>query len=116
MSESKSVLDTRKPSPPFGYSRLCSHTLEQQIDIVALFHANRIKPNRIAYRVGIDIDLIENLIAGELQQKSFKYLVAKHRRERRNQRIDESKKIVGIRQAELQVQIEAEYRQLMHQQ
>ncbi len=103
--------DLRKPSPPFGYSRVCTYTLEQQIDIVALFHANRIKPARIAYRVGIDLDLIETLIDGSGHKKQFKFLLAKHRRDRRNQRMNASKKIIGIRQAELQVEIEQEFQE-----
>jgi len=111
MNDSDAGADTRKSSPPFGYSRVCHHTLEQQIDIVALFHANRIKPARIAYRVGIDLDLIERLINGSVYQQQFKYLLAKHRKERRNQRMKASKKIVGIRQAELQVQIEKEFQE-----
>ena len=103
--------DNRKCSPPFGYSRVCSHTLEQQVDIVALFHANKIKPERIAYRIGIDLDLIEKLIDGDIYKKHFKFLVSKHRRERRNQRMKASKKIIGIRQAELQLEIEQEFQE-----
>lgn len=109
MSNSDAETDTRKPSPPFGYSRVCLHTLEQQIDIVALFHANRIKPARIAYRVGIDLDLIEKLIGNKVHQKQFKYLLARHRKNRRSQRLKDSTKIVGIGQAEMQTLIEKEY-------
>ena len=56
--------DTRTPSPPYGYSRLCHYSREQQLHIVAEFHAHKIRPSRIAYRVGIDIAFIEALIAG----------------------------------------------------
>jgi hypothetical protein len=109
MVNSEQASDPRKPSLPFGYSKICKYSLEQQIDIVALFHANRIKPNRIAYRVGIDLDLIEKLLGEQAYQKQFKFLVAKHRKNRRSQRLKESTKIVGIGQAEMQSLIEKEY-------
>jgi hypothetical protein len=39
----------------------------------------------------------------------FKALLARHRRRRRDQRLQKSKRIKGIAQAELQDQIEKEY-------
>jgi DNA-binding transcriptional regulator LsrR (DeoR family) len=77
------MTDKRTPSPPYGYSRECTHNREQQIHIVAEFHAHKIQPNRIAYRVGIDIAFIEELI--------------------------ESKRRKGVVQYELQQKIEAEF-------
>ena len=47
--------DSRRPNPPIGYACECTLTLEQQIDLVAEFHVHRIRPSRIAYRLGIDI-------------------------------------------------------------
>ena len=38
--------------------------------IVAEFHAHKIRPSRIAYRVGIDIAFIEELIAGETEPRA----------------------------------------------
>ena len=60
--------DGRTPSPPYGYSRECTHSREQQIHIVAEFHANKIRPSRIAYRVGIDIAFIEEMPLGHITQ------------------------------------------------
>ncbi|WP_205737320.1 hypothetical protein [Halioglobus japonicus] len=71
MSESLSHNDTRTPSPPYGYSRECHHSREQQMHIVAEYHAHKIRPSRIAYRVGIDIAFIEALIAGEEEAERF---------------------------------------------
>ena len=42
-----------------GYACECTLTLEQQIDLVAEFHVHRIRPSRIAYRLGIDIAQVE---------------------------------------------------------
>jgi hypothetical protein len=68
-------IDYRTPSPPYGYSRECTHTREQQMHIVAEFHAHKIRPSRIAYRIGIDIAFIEALIAGETEPEQFAQLV-----------------------------------------
>jgi hypothetical protein len=101
--------DTRTPSPPYGYSRVCTHTREQQIHIVAEFHAHKIRPSRIAYRVGIDIAFIEALIAGEAEAEHFEQLVRHYRRKRYQQRLQDSTVRSGIARYELQQQIEREF-------
>lgn len=111
MSEDNHQADRRTPSPPYGYSRECTHSREQQIHIVAEFHAHKIRPSRIAYRVGIDIAFIEELIAGETEAERFPRLVAHYRRQRYQQRMRDSRISKGITQYELQQQIEREYRQ-----
>lgn len=103
--------DTRTPSPPYGYSRECTHSREQQIHIVAEFHAHKIRPSRIAYRVGIDIALIEELIAGEVEAERFPKLVAYYRGQRYRQRLRDSSGRKGIARYELQQQIEHEFKQ-----
>ena len=103
------VKDTRTPSPPFGYSRVCAYPLEQQVRIVAEFYVHKIRPGRIAYRMGIDIDLIEKLIAGEAHQEAFKEMVNYYRKSRRSQRLHQSQKIRGSAQVELQEEIEREF-------
>ena len=104
--------DSRTPSPPHGYSRECAHTREQQIHIVAQFHAHRIRPSRIAYRVGIDIAFIEALIAGETEPEYFEQLVVYYRRQRYQQRLkDANRSRTGGARYELQQAIEREFRQ-----
>ncbi len=103
------AIDTRKPSPPFGYSTVCTHTLKEQIHIVAEFYVHKIPANRIAYRIGIDLALIEALIAGRQHEKLFTVLVSYYRKNRRMQRLKDAKKIKGIGQAELEETIEKEY-------
>ena len=103
--------DSRTPSPPYGYSRECEHSREQQIHIVAKFHAHKIQPNRIAYRVGIDIAFIEELIAGEAEAGRFERLVAHYRKQRYARRMQDSRRSKGVVQYELQQKIEKEFRQ-----
>lgn len=101
--------DERTPSPPYGYSRECTHSREQQIHIVAEFHAHKIRPSRIAYRVGIDIAFIEQLIAGEIEEQRFPRLVAHYRRQRFAQRMRDTRSIKPISRYELQQRIEQEF-------
>lgn len=103
------TVDKRTPSPPFGYSRECTHSREQQIHIVAEFHAHKIRPTRIAYRVGIDIAFIEELIAGEVEPKRFPQLVKYYRRQRYQQRLSDSTRRNGIARYEMQQNIEREF-------
>jgi len=110
-TSNKVSTDPRTPSPPYGSSRECSHTREQQIHIVAEFHAHKIRPSRIAYRVGIDIAFIEELIAGEVEAERFPQLVAHYRRKRYQQRMGDSVARRGVARYELEQRIEREFRQ-----
>lgn len=101
--------DTRTPSPPYGYSRQCTHSREQQIHIVAEYHAHKIRPSRIAYRVGIDIAFIEELIAGEVEPGRFAQLVTRYRKGRYQQRLRETQKRTGVARYEMQQKIEREF-------
>ena len=109
MSTDTSHQDTRTPAPPYGYSRLCKHSREQQLHIVAEFHSHKIRPSRIAYRVGIDIAFIEELIAGEIEPERFPQLVKYYRTGRARQRLRESSHSKGVARYELQQQIEREF-------
>jgi len=109
MINETSVADKRTPSPPYGYSRVCTHSRAQQIHIVAEFHAHKIRPSRIAYRIGIDIALIEALIAGEEEPELFPRLVAHYRRQRYHQRMSDATVKRGIAQYETQQIIEKEF-------
>lgn len=111
MTDELLVKDERTPSPPYGYSRVCTHTREQQVHIVAEFHAHKIRPGRIAYRVGIDIAFIEELIAGEVESGRFERMVAHYRKQRYAKRMTESKRRKGGVQYEMQQKIESEFRQ-----
>ncbi len=101
--------DSRTPSPPLGYSCQCNFSREKQIHIVALFHAHKIRPSRIAYRNGIDIAFIEALIAGEEESALFSDLVIGYRKNRYNQQLDQANKLAGGSRFERQLIIEREY-------
>ena len=111
MTSNNTCSDTRTPSPPYGYSRECTYSREQQMHIVAEFHAHKIRPSRIAYRVGIDIAFIEELIAGETEAARFAQLVKFYRRGRYQQRLAESQSSSGVKRYELQQKIEREFMQ-----
>ena len=101
--------DSRTPSPPFGYSRECDYSREHQVHIVAEFHAHKIRPSRIAYRVGIDIAFIEALIAGELEADRFPALVKYYRKQRYQQRMTDSASRKGVARFELEQRIDHEF-------
>ena len=101
--------DNRAPSPPLGYSCQCDFSREKQTHIVALFHAYKIRPSRIAYRTGIDIALIEALIAGEEDLTLFSLLVASYRKNRYKKELDQADKLAGGSRFERQRLIEQEY-------
>ena len=111
MSEKKYLVDNdkRAPSPPLGYSCQCKFSRKKQMHIVALFHAHKIRPSRIAYRVGIDIAFIEALIAGEEDSTVFSNLVASYRKNRYKQQLDQADKLAGGSRFERQRLIEQEY-------
>ncbi len=109
MTSGSRAQDPRTPSPPYGYSRECSYSREQQIHIVAQFHAHKIRPSRIAYRVGIDIAFIEALIAGEQEQERFPQLVRYYRTQRYRQRLRESGASKGVTRFEMEQRIEREF-------
>jgi hypothetical protein len=111
MSSNTPYRDTRTPSPPYGYSRECTHSREQQMHIVAEFHAHKIRPSRIAYRVGIDIAFIEELIAGETEPQRFAQLVKHYRTGRYQQRLQETQVKTGAARYEQQQKIEREFTQ-----
>ncbi|ARN74774.1 hypothetical protein [Oceanicoccus sagamiensis] len=92
-----------------SHAKVSDKPLRQQIDVVAEFHAYKIHPQRIAYRTGIELDLVTELINGDSHQRLFKSLLARHRRSRRDQRLQKSLRKTGIAQAELQDKIEQDY-------
>jgi hypothetical protein len=96
-----STADNRTPCPPLGYSRECHLPEWRQIELVAEFHAYRIRPTRIAYRLGIDIALIDALIAGDYQARRFTALVKGYRQKRLSQRLSAAERERGQKAFEL---------------
>ena len=96
-----SEFDPRTPNPPLGYSRPCELTENRQIELVAEFHAFRIRPSRIAYRLGIDISFIDTLLAGERESRRFTALVKYYRGSRFRSRVTAAEQVKGQRGYEL---------------
>ena len=94
---------------PVSTTKVSAKPLQEQISVVAEFHAHKIQPVRIAYRTGIDLELVQQLINGESYQRLFTALLARHRKNRRDQRLQQSLRKKGIARTALQAQIEREY-------
>ncbi|MGK0500753.1 MAG: hypothetical protein ACJAYG_002407 [Oceanicoccus sp.] len=92
-----------------SYAKKCNKPLREQISIVAEFHAHKIAPQRIAYRTGVELELVMQLVREENHQRLFKHLLAQHRRARRDLRLKKSLRLKGIAQADLQDKIEEDY-------
>ena len=99
----------RTPNPPLGYLCECSLDRAEQIQVVALFHAHKIRPSRIAYRVGIDIAFVEALIAGEEEVRLFSSLLAGYRKNRYKQKLNQADQLSGSARFERQQLVENEY-------
>ena len=87
--------DTRSPCPPLGYSRECRLPQDRQIELVAECHSSRIRPTRIAYRLGIDIALIDALLAGDYKPRRFSALVRHYRQRRLSKRLSSAERQKG---------------------
>ncbi len=105
------AMSSEQPDKTTAYAKTSRKTLQEQIDVVAEFHAHQIRPERIAYRTGIALALVRELIEGDSHQALFRARLARHRRARRDQRLRQSRRHRGIRQADLQDAIEREYRE-----
>ena len=96
-------IDSRRPNPPIGYACECTLTLEQQIELVAEFHVHRIRPSRIAYRLGIDIAQVEAWLSGEQDAERFQGLMAAHRRRKYQLQIRRADRLRGQQAYELRL-------------
>ncbi len=94
-------IDTLTPNPPLGYSRFCELPEDRQVELVAEFHAYRIRPSRIAYRLGVDITFIDTLLAGEREPRRFAALVKYYRQSRFRSRVTAAEQVKGQRGYEL---------------
>ena len=68
--------EARRPNPPMGYACDCTMPLARQMALVAEFYVHRIRPSRIAYRLGIDIAQVEGWLSGEQDGEQFQQLIA----------------------------------------
>lgn len=99
----------RAPNPPLGYSRECTFTEAKQVRLVAEFHANKIRPSRIAYRLGIDIALVDALLAGDYLPAFFAEQLAVAQKRRRDVRMRSSERLRGQAAYEARKKAERDY-------
>ena len=86
----------------------CLKPLNEQIEVVAEFHAHKIAPERIAYRTGVDLNLISQLLAGEFKPQLFNRLLKQAKLRRREQRLKASMRLKGTARTSQQAVIENE--------
>ena len=87
--------DNRCPNPPMGYACKCDLPRDKQISLVAEFYVHRIRPSRIAYRLGIDIGLVEAWLSGEQDNDCFQRLIFMHRRKKYKMQVDKAERLRG---------------------
>ena len=103
--------DGRRPNPPMGYACECTLTPDQQIDLVAEFHVNRIRPSRIAYRLGIDLAQIEAWLSGEQDSDRFQDLIRRHRRRTYQMQLRRAEQFRGQQSYEMRLAAERDLAQ-----
>ena len=103
--------DSRRPNPPIGYACECTLAPEQQIELVAEFHVHRIRPSRIAYRLGIDIAQVEAWLSGEQDAERFQRLTAAHRRRKYQLQIRRADRLRGQQAYELRLAAQQDLQQ-----
>ena len=103
--------DNRSPNPPIGYACDCTLTLAQQIDLVAEFHVNRIRPSRIAYRLGIDLAQVEAWLSGEQDGVRFQDLIRRHRRRKYQMQLRRATRFRGQQSYEMRLAAERDLAQ-----
>ena len=101
--------DNRSPNPPMGYACECSLTTDQQIDLVAEFHVHRIRPSRIAYRLGIDIAQVEAWLSGEQDSERFQQLIAVHKKRKYQLQVRKADRLRGQKAYELRLAAQQDF-------
>jgi trehalose-6-phosphate synthase len=94
-----------------GYACECTLTLDQQIDLVAEFHVHRIRPSRIAYRLGIDIAQVEAWLSGEQDIERFQRLIDTHRRRKFQRQVRRADRLRGQQAYEMRLAAQQDLQQ-----
>ena len=102
-----------KPEPPIGYSCDCTLSPAQQIDLVAEFHVNRIRPSRMAYGWA-SIAQIEAWLSGEQDRDRFQDLIRRHRRRKYQMQLRRAEQFRGQQSYEMRLAAERDLAQQQH--
>lgn len=90
--------------------KVSDKTSYEQMKVVAEFHAHRIKPERIAYRTGIALPFIEQLLAGEYQPIRFNKMMDHYRKKRRMQRLKDARRMrKGVSRLSQELKVEQDF-------
>jgi hypothetical protein len=95
--------DVRRPNPPMGYACDCRMPLARQMALVAEFHVHRIRPSRIAYRLGIDIARVEGWVSGEQDGDQFQRLVSAAKKKKYQAQMKRADRFRGQRAYEMRL-------------
>ena len=101
------VCEDVKNDPPSE----CTLSPAQQIDLVAEFHVNRIRPSRIAYRLGIDLAQVEAWLSGEEDSYHFQDLIRRHRRRKYQMQLRRAAQFSGQQSYEMRLAAERDLAQ-----
>ena len=103
--------ENRSPNPPIGYACNCTLSPAHQINLVAEFHVNRIRPSRIAYRLGIDLAQVEAWLSGEQDSDRFQELIRRHRRRKYQTQLRRAARFRGQQSYEMRLAAERDLAQ-----
>tara|TARA_B100001057_G_scaffold381157_1_gene386976 strand:+ start:459 stop:767 length:309 start_codon:yes stop_codon:yes gene_type:complete len=81
------------------------------MELVAEFHVHRIRPSRIAYRLGIDIAQVEAWLSGEQDAEQFQRLMVAHRRRKYQLQIRRADRLRGQQAYELRLAAQQDLQQ-----
>jgi hypothetical protein len=71
--------------------------------LVAEFHVHRIRPSRIAYRLGIDIARVEGWVSGEQDGDQFQLLVSAAKKKKYQAQMKRADRFRGQRAYEMRL-------------
>jgi hypothetical protein len=94
-----------------GYACDCTMSLPRQMALVAEFHVHRIRPSRIAYRLGIDIARVEGWLSGEQDCDQFQRLIAACKKKRYQAQMKRADRFRGQQAYEMRLAAQDDLRQ-----
>ena len=97
-----------------GYACDCTMSLPRQMALVAEFHVHRIRPSRIAYRLGIDIARVEGWVSGEQDGDQFQRLITACKKRRYLAQMNRADRFRGQQAYEMRLAAQDDLRQDQH--
>jgi trehalose-6-phosphate synthase len=79
--------------------------------LVAEFHVHRIRPSRIAYRLGIDIASVEGWLSGEKDREQFQRLITASKKRKHLAQMKRADRFRGQQAYEMRLAAQDDLRQ-----